>query len=81
MTQEHYIASNLGIQNFRSNKIKQNLHVFFFFIITLKSAQLYNYKTLGVSAVAKWLTNLTRSHEVAGSILGLAQQDKDLALL
>ena len=55
--------------------------MFFFFIITLKSAQLYNYKTLGVSAVAKWLTNLTRSHEVAGSILGLAQQDKDLALL
>ena len=30
--------------------------------------------------MAQWLTNPTRSHEVVGSIPGLAQQVKDLAL-
>ena len=37
-------------------------------------------QTFGVPVVAQWLTNPTRNHEITGSIPGLAQWVKDLAL-
>ena len=46
-----------------------------------KKFQSSSYYHPGVPVVAQWLTNLTRNHEVAGSVPALAQWVNDPALL
>ena len=47
--------------------------------VTIVSQQVKR-PTSGVPVVAQWLTDLTRNHEVAGSIPGLTQWVKDPVL-
>ena len=49
-------------------------------IFTIASKRV-KYLSIGVPIVAPWLTNPTTSREVVGSIPGLTQEVKELALL
>jgi len=68
------------------NIILANYFPRFFGIFKILSSKNYKGSTplkkysFGVPLVAQWLTNLTRNHEVAGSIPGLTQWVKDPAL-
>ena len=64
-----------------------NIKTIFNYILKLYFHVFYIYGSLhfkkallGVPVVVQWLTNLTRNHEVSGSVPALAQWVKDLAL-
>ena len=51
-----------------------------FYLARKNPKTLFEKTVLGVPIVAQWKMNLTRNHEVVGSIRGLTQWVKDLAL-
>ena len=56
-----------------------SLFFFFFWSVGGTNQEVTKMDGFGVPAVAQWLTNLTRNHEVVGSIPGLAQWVNNLA--
>ena len=60
---------------------KRNLDHYFAPYTTTKSDWTKEFNERGVPIVAQWLMNPTRNQEVAGSVPGLAQRFKALALL
>ena len=50
------------------------------YIYTIEYYSAFKKTEIGVPVMVQWLMNLTRNHEVAGSVPGLAQWVKDPAL-
>ena len=71
------MESNFSIVSFR---ISVPLFIFCLLDLSMDVRGVLKSPTNGVPIMAQWLTNLTRNHEVAGSIPGLAQRVGDPAL-